>query len=282
MAEQVYLNGKLVDAVQAQVSAGNPAFLHGVGLFETLRAYDGRAFALGRHVERMRTSAGQLDMPLGDVLERVPEAVRQVLAVNGLKNARIRFTATPPGAGESAAEPTLLVAAQETAGYPPELYEKGMTVCICDRYRQSSQDPLAGHKTTSYYSRLMALRMAQAKQCGEALWATPANHLAEGSISNLFLVKGGRLRTPPVDTPVLPGITRGIVLELAGESGLTADEAPCTIDDLLDADEVFLTNAIMEVMPVARIERRAIANEQPGAVTRRLHELYRQRVTRGE
>ena len=275
MSEKVYLNGELVSVSAARVSVSSPALQHGVGLFETLRAYDGRPFALERHVARMRASAVKLDMPVDGALDEVATAVEQVLAANRLANARVRFTVAPPGPQETPPRPLLLVMAQETAGYPAELYERGMTVCLADRFRQSPWDPLAGHKTTSYCPRLVALRQAQAKGCGEALWATPANLLAEGSLSNLFLVKGGRLKTPPLDTPVLPGVTRAIVLELAQAGGIPADEAPCSIDDLLDADEVFLTNAIMEVMPVSRVERRGIGGEKPGDVTRALAEAYR-------
>ncbi len=275
MSEKVYLNGELVGVAAARVSVSSPSFQHGVGLFETLRTYDGRPFALDRHIARMRDSARKLDMPVETVLDDVAAAVGAVVAANKLSNARLRFTVTPPGAHEDAARPTLLVMAQETAGYPPELYANGMTVCVADRFRQSPWDPLAGHKTTSYYPRLVALRQAQARGCGEALWATPANCLAEGSLSNLFLVKGGRLRTPPLDTPILPGITRAIVLELAKAANVPTDEAPCTINDLLDADEVFLTNAIMELMPVTRVERRPIGSEKPGPITRQLAEAYR-------
>lgn len=279
MVEKVYLGGELLDVKVARVSVTNPSFQHGVGLFETLRAYNGRPFALDRHIARLRESARALDMPIGHVLDDVPAAVEAVLEANRLQNARLRFTVTPPGTHEEAARPTLLVMGQETAGYPPELYEQGMTVYVADRFRQSSHDPLAGHKTTCYYPRLVALRLAQSKGCGEALWATPSNYLAEGSLSNLFIVKAGRLKTPPVDTPVLPGITRAVVLELAGSEHIAAEEAACTINDLLDADEVFLTNAMMEVMPVTRVERRPIGTEKPGPVTQQLRAAYRRRVT---
>jgi branched-chain amino acid aminotransferase len=281
MSEKFYLNGELLHATAARVSVSNPSFQHGVGLFETLRAYEGRPFALDRHVARMRESARKLDMAIGNVLDEVEAAVRAVIQANNLGDARLRFTVTPPGLYEDPPRPTLLVMAQATTGYPPELYEQGMTVCVADQFRQSAWEPLAGHKTTCYYPRLVALRQAQAKGCGEAIWATPGNYLAEGSLSNLFLVKAGRLRTPPVDTPVLPGVTRSVVLELAQAENMPADEAPCTINDLLDADEVFLTNAIMEVMPVARVERRGIGAEKPGPITRQLAGAYGRLVAQG-
>ncbi len=281
MSEKVYLNGRIVAAGDARLSVANPAFLHGVGLFETLRAYGGQPFLLRSHIERMRASAAKLRLQLGAALDAIPDAVTAVLAANELSEARIRFTVTPPDVDTPEGPPTVLVTARPTTGYPPELYEKGMSVCICDDYRQSSHDPLAGHKTTSYFPRLAATRVAAERHCGEALWFTPDNRLAEGSISNVFLVKGGELITPPVDTPVLPGITRALVLELAREAGLTIREQACTIHALLDADEVFLTNAMMEVMPVTRIERHAIGDEKVGPITRRLREAYAARVAAG-
>lgn len=281
MSEKVYLNGELIDLTRAAVGVSNPSFLHGVGLFETLRVYDRRPFRLDQHIDRLKKSASKLNMPLGDAVERIPGAVEAVLKACSLKNARVRFTVTPPGTYDQESRTTLLVAASGITQYPPELYQTGMTVYACTDYRQSAHDPLVGHKTTSYFSRLIALRDAQDRRCGEALWFTPDNFLAEGSMSNVFIVKDGQLHTPPLDTPVLPGITRAAVLELAGKNGIPAEETPSTIDDLLDADEVFLTNAIMEVMPVIRVERRPIADEKPGPIARQLARAYHQ-LTKGD
>lgn len=274
---KVYLNGEILDAERATVGVDNPSLLHGVGLFETLRTYSGRPFRLEQHIERLQASAAALKMPVVEAVPLIPEAVRAVLDENNLSDARVRITVTPPPAGEGGGL-TVLVTAQATTGYPAELYEQGMTVFVCTDFRQSCQDPLAGHKTTSYFSRLLALRQAQERKCGEALWFTPENLLAEGSVSNVFLVREGRLRTPPLDTPILPGISRALTLELARELGIEAEETPCNVNDLLDAEEVFLTNSIMEVMPVTRVERRAIGTDKPGTVTRRLLDAYRARV----
>lgn len=275
MSENVYLNGRIVDASQASVSVTNPSLLQGVGLFETLRAYGGRPFRLDRHIERLLASAAKFHLPVGDVAGLIPEAVREVLDANELSDARIRVTVTPPPPDAASPQAVLLVTGQPVAGYSPELYEKGMAVLVCTDYRQSVHDPLAGHKTTSYFSRMAVLRIAHERGCQESLWFTPANHLAEGCISNVFLVHDGTLRTPPLDTPVLPGVTRAAVLELAKEQNIPDDESTCGINDLLDADEVFLTNAIMELMPVTRIERKAIKDEKPGPVTRQLLAAYR-------
>lgn len=268
---KVWLNGGLVEAASAQISAFDAGLLHGVGLFETLRAYNGRIFRLETHHERLRRSATALRVPLVPDLELCGRILREVLTANGLSEARLRLTVTPgqaqrPGESDAGYEPTVLATATGLAAYPRELYEKGMTVLI-SRYRQSKTDPLAGHKTTSYWPRLTALREAHEAHCGEALWFTPENHLAEACMSNVFVVRDGVIETPPVDTPVLPGIVRGLILDAAAKAGRAARERPLTINDLLDADEVFLTNSVMEVMPVCRVERKPIGDEKPGPVT---------------
>jgi branched-chain amino acid aminotransferase len=275
MHEQIYYNGQLVSIKEAAISVSNPSFLHGVGLFETLRAYDGKPFRLAEHVERLRASAHRFNMPVADAIEKIPSAVEQTLEANKLADARVRITVTPPGSMDEPHQITLLVRAEETRGYPPELYEKGMAVCVQTDFRQSRTDPLAGHKTTSYLPRLLALRNAQDRHCGEALWFTPENLLAEGCMSNVFVVREGTLKTPPLDTPILPGITRAAVIELAQENDMAFEEAPCTIDDVLKADEVFLTNAIMEVMPVTRVERHPVNNAAIGPLTRKLADAYK-------
>ena len=120
-----------------------------------------------------------------------------------------------------------------------------MLAVICP-YKQNGEDPLVGHKTTNYFGRLLALRQAQRARAGEAIWFTTTNRLAEGCISNIFLVKDGRLLTPGLATPVLGGIVRKVVLESARQSGIECAETELVIKDLLEADEVFLTNSIME------------------------------------
>jgi len=122
------------------------------------------------------------------------------------------------------------------------------------------------------------LREAQRARCIEALWFTTKNTLAEGCISNVFIVRGGILRTPPLDTPVLPGITRGVVLELAQRNEIEAKEEPLGVHDLLDADEVFITNSIMRIMPVVRVEKSEIGGARVGEMTRRISAAYRELV----
>jgi len=276
----IFLNGQFVDSEAAKVSVFDGGFLHGAGLFETMRAENGRVFRLEAHLDRLRNSTGKLLRPIERDVLPAERVFAELLERDGLRSARVRLTATAGSmveSGEASPELTICVTATPLRGYPETMYQQGVTVVIC-QFRQSPGDPTAGHKTTSYLPRLLGLREAQAARCPEALWFTTSNHLAEGSISNVFLLSDGVLRTPPLNTPVLPGIARAVVIELGGKLGLAVEERPLTINDLLDASEVLLTNSIMQVMPVVRVEKHDIGGAQVGATARRLLEAYRERV----
>jgi branched-chain amino acid aminotransferase len=283
MSEIVYLNGQWVPRTEAAVSVYDGGFLHGAGLFETMRAENGRIFRLEAHLARLMRSAGKLLLPIEPSGLPSADDFQDLLRRNDLKRARVRLTVTS-GAVLTAAEsdrPRLTVCATASGetGYPEDLYQTGVTVMI-SRFRQSPSDPLAGHKTTNYLPRLIALRAAQSQRCVEALWFTTENLLAEGSISNVFVVKDGTVSTPRLETPVLPGITRAAILELCQAASIPAEERAVTVNDLLDADEVFITNSAMQVMPVCRVERADIADGRPGPITRRLLADYLALVTK--
>ena len=146
-------------------------------------------------------------------------------------------------------------------------------------FRQNSKDPFAGHKTTCYGPRLAALRAAHEKLAAEALWFTTENRLAEGCVSNVFLVKNGQLMTPPESTPVLPGIARKTVLEITEREHIQCEQRPLDINDLLNAEEIFLTNVIMTILPVTAVEAHTVADGKPGPVTKKLTELYQETMS---
>ena len=283
MAEFIHLNGQLTAYEDAHVAAADAGLLHGAGLFETMRAKGGKIFRLGRHLDRLTRSAKALSIPfsLGEV--ELAEIAEELLDANDLTDARLRLTVTRGDLHAATAEDpvppvTLMVSAAAFHAYPAELYEKGMTVVV-SAAKQNPENPLTGHKTTSYFDRLVALREAQQLKAGEALWFTAGtNYLAEGSISNVFIVdKEGVLATPPLYVPgktnqrlCLPGITREAVLQGAREAGILPHERMLTIEDVLGAREVFLTNAIMGVMPVTHVEKHQVGAGTPGSLTTQL------------
>ncbi len=302
MSPVVYLNGEYLPEAEAVVSIYDAAFMHGAGLFETMRAEQGRVFRLEAHLNRLMMSASKLLAPIERDALPSGRDFATLLARNDLREARVRLTvsagsvlqgaystgvrhprgvrsdSSPTRSSPTMGDATVCATAAKLSSYPPETYRNGVTVMIARR-KQTVDDPLAGHKTTCYLPHLLDLRAAHAARCSEALLFNQRSELAEGTISNVFVVRQGRLRTPPLSTPVLPGIARSLVLELAQALGLGADDrTPITIDDLLDADEVFLTNAIMLVLPVIRVEKRDIADAKPGPITRKMLGAYRDRV----
>lgn len=276
--ENVYLNGKIVEAGEASVPVTDSSYLYGIGLFETMRAVDGQVFCLREHLARLNKSAEALTIFNSYSDEQIEQAIDQLLVANDLTEARLRLSiSNGPVQTDGTALTNLLITAAAFSPYPDEYYDNGVRVILTD-FRQNSNDPFCGHKTTCYGPRLTALKNAHEKLAAEALWFTTENALAEGSISNVFLVKDGVLYTPPVNTPVLPGVARKTVIDLAEELNIECYENPLRIDDLLKADEVFLTNVIMEVLPVVAIEAHTVAEGNPGEITKKIGKAYKDKL----
>jgi branched-subunit amino acid aminotransferase/4-amino-4-deoxychorismate lyase len=284
----IWLNGNFIDDADASVSLRDTGLLHAAGVFTTMRSYGGRVFRLHQHLKRLRDSCEALFIPLQFRDDLLTGAVAELLRCNGLSDARLRLTVTRGHAQQDPVhglrlEPNCFITATEMEPYPAESYQRGMTVVLVDEQKLNPYDIQAGHKTLNYFSRLAALREANRRGAGEALWFDVHNYLQSGSISNVFIVKAGELFTPPTPhemrevinpesipypkSAVLPGITRSAVIELARSSGIDVRLVAIDVNALLDADEVFITNSVMQVMPVCRIERKEISAEKPGPTT---------------
>jgi len=273
MGEQVvYLNGQVVPAAEARVSVFDTGFLHGASVFTTLLGHNGRPFRLDRHLARLRAGAAKIGLEHPATDDQLADAVGQVLQANAIAEARIRVTLTPGAVGAAPAPTTLVTAV--AARNDPRWYTRGLGV-IVSGVRQYEGDPTAGVKTGCYLARVMARHAAAVVGADEALWLTVSGRLAEACYCNVFCVRGGRVATPPLDTPVLPGVVRQAVLELCEKLDLPAgDDEPITGEDLLAAEEVFLTSSVAGVRPVVRIERRPVGDEKPGAITNRILAAY--------
>jgi len=297
----VWLNGSFIDEATASISVRDTGLLHAAGVFTTMRAYGGKVFRLAEHLKRIRASCEAMSIPLLNSDIELAAATDQLLKNNDLSAARLRLTVTRGMARQDAdqglrLEPTVLITATDLEPYPAEYYDRGMTAFLLDDQKLNPYDLQAGHKTLNYLSRLAALREANRRGAGEALWFDVHNNLQSGSISNVFLMKGGKLLTPPTPADLLdpqiareipyrrsatlPGITRAVVFELAKTFGITAAVAAIDINGVLSADEIFLTNSIMGIMPVCRIERRAVGNDKPGPITRKLADAYAREVVK--
>lgn len=292
----VFLDGEFMNREDAKLSAFDAAIQHGVGLFETLSAtstVDGIVVHdLEAHLDRLQSSAAKLglsdDIKTGPLGEAITETVRRAR----YKNTRVRLTLTGGDLnllqthGRSNHRPTVLIAAQPATDYPDEMFDKGVMVTL-GAARVNPLDPTSGHKTLNYWWRLRELQDAASKGAGESIIFSVSNHLASGCVSNLFVVDGGHLITPiaqgeeedvsgaetkegTLPSPVLPGITRMRVIEHAKSMGITTTKRMMTIDDLLDAEEVFLTNSSWGVLPVVKVEAETIGSGSPGEVTKKL------------
>jgi branched-chain amino acid aminotransferase len=295
----VWLNNEFLDEEHASVSLRDTGLLHAAGVFTTMRSYGGRVFRLDLHLARLRRSCEALFIPLQYKDDALTDAAHELLKRNSLGDARLRLTVTRGVAQQDPLHglnlsPTTFITATDLQPYPREYYERGLTVILLDDQKLNPYDLQAGHKTLNYFSRLAALRSANQRGAGEALWFNVHNYLQSGSISNVFLVKDGALLTPPSPldllipeigarvvyprSATLPGVTRQLVIELATAAGIETRIEAIDVNRVLEADEVFLTNSIMGVMPVCRIERKPIGNDKPGPITLRLSEAYAQSV----
>ena len=274
MAEsKVYINGNYVPANEAGVSVFDAGLLHGASVFTTMLGRNGKVFRLDRHLARLLGDAERIGLRHAATAEELAGAAAELLRINELGEARVRITLTP-GAVGGEGRPTTLITASAVVTRP-EWYDKGVGV-IVSGVRQDEHDPLTGVKTGCYLKRVMAYQAAVEDGADEALWFTMSGRLAEGCYCNVFLVRDGEVFTPPLDTPVLPGIVRSAVLELCEKLDISAhDDKPLTGEDVTAADEIFLTSSVAGLRPVVRVQGEPVGDEKPGPITKRLLEAYR-------
>jgi len=278
--EWVFLNGRFVERGEAAAPALDRGLLYGYGLFETMRSYGGRVFRLEEHYRRLCEGAAVLDLPPALTLDDLRAAVDALLEQNGLADAYLRLTVTagpaPDGGGAS---PSILLVARPLSGYPPDLYQRGMAA-VTSASRRNEASPLSRVKSLNYLDNLLAREEARRKGADEAILLNTRGLVAEGSASNVFLVGSEGILTPGIDSGALPGITRATVIELAREAGIACAEGEVATEALVQAAEAFLTNSIMGVMPLTRLDGRPIGSGRPGPVTGAIRRLYARTVAR--
>jgi branched-chain amino acid aminotransferase group I len=285
MEQIVYLNGALVPREQARISPFDLGFFYGYGLFETMRAYSGRIFRLRAHLDRLAGSAAVLGLPVEtDVLE---QACYEVLHANHLADARVRLSVSMgegQGTPDPPADPQPTVLISVASFTPPSsgAYQKGFRA-IVSSIGENSRSPLARMKSANYLNQVLARREARAAGADEALLLNERGLLCEGSMTNVFLAAAGTLVTPGEESGCLPGITRRAVIELASGLGIAAAEREVELDELLQADEAFVTNSVLGIMPLREVDGRPIggrSGERDAAgATERLMSAYRELVS---
>lgn len=276
MGAMVNVNGRLSDQEHAVVSVFDHGFLYGEGIYETLRTYDGEPFLFARHMRRLHASASMLslDVPVTDqeIDRRFRDTMRAAGLGEGGREAYLRILVTR-GVGEltydpaACATPSVVVIAKEHVDLPAEIYERGVKVVLVGvvRNHPDSVSPLI--KSNNLLNNALASQEAYARGAFEGVMRNYRGELAECTTANLFIVKNGEALTPPIDAGLLAGITREYVLEVGTTLGIPVREQVLHDQDLLGADEAFLTSSTRELVPITTVDDRVIGTGHPGPIT---------------
>ena len=277
----IYIDGEFLPKAEAKVSVFDHGLLYGDGVFEGIRSYNGRVFKLDEHLERLYDSAKSIMLQIPISIETMKETVLETLRQNHLREAYIRLIVTR-GVGDLGLDPdkcpkaSIIIIADKIVLYPQKYYEEGLEIVTASVRRNYAEAINPRIKSLNYLNNILA--KIEGKQAGaeEVLMLNAEGYVVECSGDNIFWIKNGTLVTPPVHIGILEGVTRNSVIDLAREAGMRVEERVFTRHDLYIADECFLTGTAAEVIPVVKIDRRAIGSGEPGKVTQRLIAAFRQ------
>lgn len=276
---KVFFNGKIVPLAEAKLSVLDRGFLYGDGVFESLRTYNRRPFLLEEHIKRLLAGAKLLRIKPPCSPPQLKLAVQKTMASNPFREHYIKIIVTrgeSRGHGldfsNSTGRPTLIVLDEEMKEYPANTFTRGWKAIISSVRR--AETPTSRIKSLCYLDN--ALAMAEARRSGarEAFMLDEKGRVAEGTVSNIFIVKHGEIHTPPAEEPLLCGITRNLVMKLARQSALKSSEKTLTSKDVFNCDECFITFSGAGIVPITGIWNRKIGNGKCGPVTEKLIHLY--------
>jgi branched-chain amino acid aminotransferase len=275
MTMQIYISGTFFDKDQAKISVYDHGLLYGDGVFEGMRSYSGKVFRLAEHLDRLYESAQAIHLKIPIDKHQMASAVRETLDRNQLVDAYIRLVVTR-GAGSLGLDPNrtsnpqVIIIADSISLYPAEFYEKGLEIVTASTIRNHPAALNPRIKSLNYLNNIMAKLEGLQAGCIEALMLNHKGEVAECTGDNVFIVKRGTLLTPPKDAGILEGVTRNAVLDLARAVSIPTAELPITRHDIYVADECFLTGSAAEVIPVVKIDSRAIGDGSVGPITKRM------------
>lgn len=276
---KVYIDGKLYAKEDAKISVYDHGLLYGDGVFEGIRSYGGRVFRLQQHLDRLWDSAKAIWLTIPISKEEMAKAVEDTLRVNGIQDGYIRLVVTR-GAGtlgldpNRCSHPQVIIITDHIALYPDELYRKGLEIVTVSTVRNHPAALSPRIKSLNYLNNILAKIEGLQAGCIEALMLNHKGEVAECTGDNFFVVRKGKLLTPPCEASILEGVTRDAVIELAREAEIPFQEAALTKHDVYIADECFLTGTAAEVVPVVKVDSRPIGDGLPGPVTRLLMERF--------
>lgn len=280
---KVFLDGQFVSEENAKVSVFDHGLLYGDGVFEGIRLYHGKVFRLNEHLDRLFASAKSILLSIPMTKQELSDACCEACRVNNLQDGYVRLVVTR-GIGNlglnpfKCKNPIVIIIASTIELYPEDVYRNGLSLVTASTVRTNPAAVSPSVKSLNYLNNILAKIEAVNAGCLEAVMLNSNGHVAECTGDNLFIVRGGKLETPPVSAGALNGITRAVVIELAKKLGIPIIEANLTRYDLMTADECFLTGTAAEIVPVAMIDKRVIGCGRPGGLTLKLTEEFRKLV----
>lgn len=268
LKKTVFMNGKFISKDKAKVSALDPGFLYGWGLFETMRSYNNRIVYFDEHLKRIKSSCKLMDMISPYSFDKLKGIIKKAVKINGFRDAYVRLTLWKTERGTDT-----LIIVKKYQPYSLTKYIKGFRACVFP-FRQNENSFLARLKTTNYLFFQIAYSWAKKRMFDEAIILNNRGYIAEGSRSNIFLIKDNELFTPALECGCLDGITRKVIFDLSRKYNIKIHEGKFTIQDLYDADGAFLTNSLMGIMPLTSLEKHHIAKGLLDSVTKFFMKKY--------
>ena len=280
---KIFIDGEYFDENNARISVFDHGLLYGDGVFEGIRAYNNRVFKLKEHIDRLFYSAKAILLTLPMSHADICKAVVETCRANNLREGYIRLLVTRGVGGlglnpNKCKRPSVIVIADKIQLYPPEYYQQGLTIITVPTTRNLHSALNPAIKSLNYLNNILAKIEANNGGCEEAIMLNAEGYVSECTGDNIFLVKGNELLTPPLSAGALYGITRGVVMDLARQSGLLVSEPNLTRYDVFNADECFLTGTGAEVVPVVKVDGRVIGSGTPGPKTKELVQKYHKLV----
>ncbi len=277
---KIFLDGKLCNERDAKVSVFDHGLLYGDGIFEGIRAYNGRVFKLKEHIDRLFYSAKAILLEIPLTHAELMQATVDTIRANKLRDGYIRLVVTR-GVGNlglnprSCKKPSIIIIAGKIQIYPTEMYLRGMDIVTVPTVRNLHSALNPAIKSLNYLNNILAKIEANNAGVEEAIMLNSDGFVAECTADNIFIIKNGAVFTPPLSAGALYGVTRQTVIELAEQSGIKVSEPNLTRYDLFNADECFVTGTGAEIMPVVKIDGRVIGNGKPGSTTTKLIAEYK-------
>ena len=276
----IYIDGEYFDKKNAKISVFDHGLLYGDGIFEGIRFYEGRVCKLKEHIQRLFISAKAILLEIEMTQDEMEEAVCETIRKNGLTDGYVRLLVTR-GVGTLGLSPfacdksTVIIIADSISLYPDEKYKEGLKLITCSTRRTAPAALSPSVKSLNYLNNVMAKVEAIFADAEEGLMLNEQGFVAECTGDNIFVVRDGKIKTPPSSAGALPGITREVIFQIAENLGVGIEESQMTRYDIYAADECFLTGTAAEVIAAVSLDRRLIGNGKPGPITEKFIESFR-------